>query len=204
MGLTVSASNSNYVPPPAGSHIAVCTQVIDLGRQHSDFYNKDDEKVMIGWELCNVLDPDRANNPKMVFARYTSSLGKKATLRKMLQAWRGRPFTEDELAGFELKKLLGAGCLIQVVHNQNDGNTYANVEAVMSIPQGTPKPKAHGALVAFEIDNWDAEAFSGFSEGLQAKIMDGKKRRAEFEAAKNTNTTPQYDAVPTSDDDIPF
>lgn len=77
--------------------------------------------------------------PFIVQKRYTASLHEKSKLRPELESWRGRAFTEDELKEFDLEKLLGANCLLNVAHVVKDGKTYANVTAVMPLKRGMEK-----------------------------------------------------------------
>ena len=206
MAFTVSGTNTSFTPAPAGTHVAVCCQLIDLGCQHSEFYDKDTEKIMLGWELSNVLEGEPAK-PRMVWKQYTRSLGKKANLRGDLENWRGRKFSGEELAAFDMTKLLGAGCLLSIIHDTKEGTTYANVDAVMALPQGTPKPLVQGKTVLFDIDQWDEAVFGGFSENLQAKIRAGRDLREKKRASSQPKAAMQYDehVDPALDEDgVPF
>ncbi|GEM_PF-4521665 len=51
-------------------------------------------------------------------------------LRRDLENWRGRPFTREELRGFDLFKVLGTACQLMVTHTSQGEETYANVTAV--------------------------------------------------------------------------
>jgi hypothetical protein len=66
-------------------------------------------------------------------------LHEKARLRKDLESWRGRAFTDAELKNFDLEVLIGANCLLNVVQSSKNGSTYANVSAVMPIKKGMDK-----------------------------------------------------------------
>ena len=59
-------------------------------------------------------------------------------MRKDLESWRGRPFTDSELEGFDLDNLLSVPAMISVVHNAVQGSVYANVAAIMKLPKGVP------------------------------------------------------------------
>jgi hypothetical protein len=61
-------------------------------------------------------------------------------MRKDLESWRGRPFTQAELEQFDLEVLLSVGAMVNVIHNVKDGSTYANVAAVMKMPKGMSAP----------------------------------------------------------------
>jgi hypothetical protein len=139
MAISVSAgSGTTFQPAPAGVHQAVCVDVVDLGIIEVTWQGKTKKqhKVKVVWQINEARDDGK---PFLVQKRYTASLHEKAGLRKDLESWRGRAFTEDELRGFDLEALLGANCLVNVMHAERGGETYANVAAVMALPKGMPK-----------------------------------------------------------------
>jgi hypothetical protein len=169
MGLIAKDSGGgDFTPPPAGSHISVCVQVIDLGHQYSKYYDKWGHKVLIGWEL--VDEKDAEGKPFVAMKRYTVSLHENAALRGHLESWRGRAFTEAELAGFDIKKILGQPCMLSITHRKEDNKTYADVNSVMALPKGTAKPTATMPQVHFDLDAWDDNIFKSLSEGIQKTI----------------------------------
>lgn len=135
MAIYAKKPESTFTPCPEGLHHAVCVDVVDLGIVTGAFGDK--HKVRIVWQIEEENDKMRRFEARK---HYNLSLHEKATLRKDLEAWRGRKFTEDELKGFDLEKLLGANCQIQVVHDISDeGSIYANVQAVVPAPKNVPK-----------------------------------------------------------------
>ena len=140
---------ADFDPIPAGSYEAVCYMVVDLGTHHSETFNKDTHKILVGWEVpdCTII-VDRHGKPtempRVISRRYTLSLHKKAGLRKDLEAWRGKAFTAEDLQGFNVGKLIGAPCLLGIVHQVRgeENKTYADVAAVMAMPR-----RAKGAAV---------------------------------------------------------
>lgn len=144
MPIFASASGgTEYKPAPAGSHVAVCCDVVDLGVLEVTFggKTKKQHKVNIFWQLSEELRDD--DKPFIVRKRYTLSLHEKAALRKDLEAWRGRAFSNEELDKFDLENLLSVGCYVSVVHQTKaDGSgTWANVASIMKLPKGVPTPK---------------------------------------------------------------
>lgn len=168
MGL-IADNKGNFELTPTGTFVARCIKVIDLGTQHSEKFNKNQRKVMVAWEL--PTEPMTDGRPFGVAKRYTISLTDKASLRKDLEAWRGRPFTKEELEGFDLKNILDKTCYLNITHTERDGNIYANIAAVMALPKGLNCPDRINDLVHFDIDNYDAEVYTALSEGLR-KIID--------------------------------
>lgn len=171
MGLTLSNSGGDFQSAPEGTHPAVIYRVIDLGTQQVAWQGetKWQHKVLLAFELHG--DERMADGrPFVISKRYTASFSDKAKIRQHLEAIRGRAFTPEELAGFHLRNVLGAPCLLQVVHETKGESTYANIGALMRLPKSMPKPTAENELLYFDLDDPDLDIFSKFSERLQEII----------------------------------
>lgn len=138
MGVVVSAGKQ-FTPAPAGVHQAVCCDIVDLGMVTTEWEGKKrtSHKVYLVWQIGEVNQ--ETGKRFTARKRYTASLHEKASLRKDLQSWRGRPFTGDELRAFDLDNVLGVGAQLNIVHAEVDGSVYANVEAIMPLAKGQPK-----------------------------------------------------------------
>lgn len=170
MSLTVKASNNGeFEMTPEGSYIGRCIKVIDLGTQTINGQRgpKQTKKVLITWELLDDEVRMRDGQPFAVSQNYTASLYEAAQLRKDLESWRGKKFTDEELEGFDLTNVLGTYCLLQVIHSK-DGQ-YANVQTIMKYKG--EKPEGINELVAFDISNPDMEVFNSFGDKMKSKIM---------------------------------
>jgi hypothetical protein len=136
MPITARRPEKNFTPAPEGLHHAVCVDVIDLGLLNTTWGEK--YKIRIVWQIEEV-NPETKRRFE-VRKQYTLSLHEKANLTKDLQSWRGRKFTDDETKGFDVEKLIGANCQVQIVHDISDeASIYANVQAVVPPPKGVPK-----------------------------------------------------------------
>jgi hypothetical protein len=134
--IIAKCNKRDFTPAPEGLQSAVCCDVLDLGVQQTPW--GDSHKVEIRWQLED-RDP-KSGKPFMVVQRYTLSLHEKSRLRPMLEAWRGQKFRAEELEGFDLERLIGVNCQIQIIHNIKDGGeVYANVQAVVPPAKGAPK-----------------------------------------------------------------
>lgn len=130
-------SRTTFTPCPEGLQQAVCVDVIDLGVVASKFGEK--HKCRLVWQVAAINAA--TGRPFDVRKLYTLSLHVKAALRKDLEGWRGKKFAAEELAhGFNLDRLIGANCQIQVVHDvDDDGTRWANVVAIVPAPKGVAK-----------------------------------------------------------------
>ena len=93
--------------------------MIELGHIDTEFNGekKKAHKVMLTWELPEelaVFNEDKGPEPYSVSKTYTLSMHEKSTLRKDLESWRGKGFTELEAAKFDITKLLGVPCLLTI------------------------------------------------------------------------------------------
>lgn len=189
--LATAGDSKEFELCPPGNHVARCYSVVDLGYQDTEWQgvHKSVRKVRISWELPNELMDD--GRPFSVSANYTLSLGEKANLRRDLQSWRGRAFTEEELRGFDIESVAGVPAMVNVVHNTGrDGRTYANVGSISPLPKGLECPPAVNDVLVFSTDDFNPEEWDSLPEWLQNKInLPDKEERVVHE-------------IP--DDDIPF
>lgn len=204
--MIVSSNGGDFKPVPEGTYVAVCIRVIDLGTQLSSFQGADklQRKVLIAWEIPDeTVDIEGEQKPALIQSRYTASLSDRATLRKHLEAWRGRRFTDDELRGFDLSSVLGKPCQIQVLHTEREGNTYANVHSIMATIKGLPAPPPAHPLVHLDLDKFDRATFEGLSEKLQQQISlspEYKRATGQMPPDDRRSGAPAADL----DDEIPF
>lgn len=138
MPILVRKPESSWEPCPEGLHQGVCVDVVDLGTLPTPWGDK--PKVELRWQtdFINARTGRRFELRK----RYTASLHEKAKLRQDLECWRGRKFTEVELQSFDLEKLLGVNCQLQVIHTLSDeGRTYDSVQTIVPFTNGKMGPK---------------------------------------------------------------
>lgn len=169
MAIIAKASGGNFIPPPPGQHAGVCVDVVDLGMIDSSFAKKKVHKIRIVWQLAENR-PD--GKPHQASQMYTLSLHEKAALRKDLESWRGLPFKEDELTGFDVEKLLGVTCLLNIIEVKKDGKVYGNVSAIMRLPKNWQDVPVQRDYIRVVDRKTDAEAVDapeydeGYSDSL--------------------------------------
>lgn len=210
------SGGGNFKRVPAGAYIGRCYSLIDLGTQltSGQYGDKLQHKIRIGWELFGedeqgqplIVDVGGKQMPMTISKSYTVSLHEKAGLRKDLQAWRGREFTEEEAKAFDVSKLLGAYCMVNVTTSDTNGKTYSNVAGLTPLPGALKnvKPAPVHELVLFDMDEPNMAVFDGFHEKLQEAIKRSPEWQNRSGRASASNGMPAgFDDVPP-DDDIPF
>lgn len=186
---------------PQGTHIATCYQVIDLGSQISEFNGekKIHRKVRISWELSSELMKD--GRPFSVNKTYNLSSNDKSSLVIDINAWRGKPFTTEEFGSFDLTKLLGKSCMLQVMYNESKGKTYANVKAVMALPKGQASTPLTNPAVGFSLGDFNQSVFDGLTDYLKQMIMASPEFK-ELKGIDDGNHGQEISEMPT--EECPF
>lgn len=206
------APGADYENTPAGTHLAVCTRIIDLGTQPSTFAGKETKKhkIMLTWELPDEKMKD--GRPFTISQRYTWSMDKKANLRKHLEGWRGKAFEDSDFgpSGFNIQKILGLGCIVTISHSENGDKTFANVTSVGKLMKGMTAGKPTNELVYLWLtpDLWEPSTFHKLGQSLQAVIMKAPEYAA-VTGGDNEELPPDDVPSPTAipddmNDSIPF
>ncbi|MCL4759844.1 MAG: hypothetical protein KJZ96_16025 [Rhodocyclaceae bacterium] len=218
MALVIAHTDSpEFELPPAGATAARCCAVIDLGTQESTYQGetKAQAKLLLSFELAETRSD---GTPHRVSRRMTASLHKKAQLRAFLEQWRGRPFTDEDLRAFNVGKLLGAPCLLNLVHVERAGKQYANILSVSPLPRGMSAPELREAPTLFDLSAPDWRIFGELSSRLQETISASPEYQAQAaRMPKSVSMTAPVPARPPApapapaaggfgdfDDDIPY
>lgn len=209
--VAMQSGGGDFKPVPAGMFLARCFRIIDLGTQRGEWKGKEkwSRKVLIQWELYGEDEDGNAlvtddGHPMSISKRYTLSLGENAQLRSDLKSWRGKDFTPEELAGFDISKVLGAPCMLNVSHAEKDGRTYTNVASITPVPKAMRAaiPKPINAAVLFDVSEPDMEVLAGLSDKLQETIKGCKEWQKVSVNKAAAATAPEPDAFGDMQDDL--
>jgi hypothetical protein len=198
---------SNYEPIAAGTYAARCYQMIHIGTAEENILGqvKKLNKVRITWELpteTKVFKEENGEQPHVISKEFTLSMNEKATLRKFLEGWRGKAFTEKEAESFDITVLLGKPCMLSIIHKQaKNGNTYAEISSVSSVPKGMNVPEQINPSKELNYDKFDWELF----ETLPDFIKDKMKQTDEFKFMMQPHETSMKASIEMDNDlDLPF
>jgi len=194
--------SKDFKKVPVGTHIARCYMFADMGDQITE-YSAGQHKVRIQWELLGyepdgtpmTIEIDGVTKQMTIGKTYTLSLAETSALRKDLESWRGIPFAQAQLDGFEVKKVVGAYCMVKVTHTTKDGRTYTNVADVkpVSVEFRNEKPDPVNDVIYFDMTEPDWDAFNALPEWIQENI----KKSPQFAELQSNDMN--YD-----DMEIPF
>ena len=116
-------NNKPFEIHPEYTGSAVLVDVTPLKTVQTDFGPK--EQFRLVFESTAVREDGK---PYLVWSRgFTPSLGEKAALRAFLKQWMGRDLTAQEQEEFDTETLIGRTAHLVIVHNESNGQTYANI-----------------------------------------------------------------------------
>ena len=198
------SGGGDFEPLSENIHHAVCSRIYDLGTQYSEMFKSEAHKILITWEVPGeTIEIDGEDVPRIISREYTLSLSKKSNLRPDLEAWRGKQFNEEELKGFNVERLLGANCQLQIVHVKKEDRTYGNIAAIMALPKGIKKLKPFNGTESYKIE--DGLHFPPSTpEWIKKKIANSKEHKS-IELGGMSETTSQANKQDDiADEEIPF
>lgn len=204
-------SGSGFEPIPAGSYAARCYSMVHIGTVETSYegQKKLQNKVRITWELpteLKVFKEEEGERPMVISREFTLSMHEKSALRKFLESWRGKAFSDEEARSFDVTKLLGKECLISILTKEKEGKKYAEISGVSTLPKGMVCPAQINNTFEFNYDPFDIEKFSCLPEWLRKRM----EATPEFKKAFGY-TQEQQDAMhgeeflkEVAGDDLPF
>lgn len=143
--------------PPAGSHIARCISIIDLGTQpHVNRHTGEkwaQRDVRIGFELPNELmsgtyKEELKGRPFGSSVTVKQSLHPSAKLTKLMEGWKGSKMDDAAKQGFNPKTLLGKTCRLNLV----EAGDFVNIESISRLGKGDVCPAQVNPSVFFSLD----------------------------------------------------
>jgi len=238
MSLTLKQGDNDFEKLEKGIYHATCFRMVDLGTQDNTYKGETNKRlqVRLDFEITEALDPDTNQvlmadgRPFGVGKEYTASLFESANLRKDLESWRGKSFTQEELDSLELTDFLGCTVKIEVGLTQQTAEFAGGNPKIMRLSEprnGTEQVATVNPQVAFDMSVY-CDEFNGNSNAnskamcdvfddvpayLQKKVEESYEYRAAVEKGARASTVEVEapaeslaDLASSSDDDdkLPF
>lgn len=200
--MSLIAKKKESIPPvEAGTYAAVCVGVVDLGEQYNEKFKSYNQRVLFIFEVpSKTIIVDGKEKPRWLSKEVSPSLNEKSTLFQILTSWRGAKLTPEECKEFDLSKMLGVGCMIQVIVEEKENGSFNKLTSVIGLPEGIPAPESKSELLLFDMDNWKDEAFEKLPLWIQDKIKKSTQYQQEhvvcekldFEEQKPAKSGPEF------------
>ena len=187
---------------PSGTYVARAYSMVHIGTTAFQWKGETvkSDKVRITFELpteLKVFKEGESEKPLVISGEYSLSFGKKSKLRPILESWRGKQFTDDEIENFDVTKLIGVPAMISIIQNEKG---YAEIATVSKLPKGTECPPQVNQSVILDYDNWNQEVFEKLPEFIRNKMMTSDEYRTM--KGEKVATVSEDDSLDASN--IPF
>lgn len=205
--IATSNGSSNYTPVPAGNYVARCFSMVHIGTVKETYEGKEKmtNKVRLTFELpteTKEFKEGEGEKPFTVSKEFTLSMHEKAGLRKSLESWRGKGFSEEEAKAFDITKLLGVPCMLNIIHKEKQGGGInAVISSVSSMPKGLQCPAQVNPNFEFSVGEFDLPKFMTLPEFLQNKIKESSEYKAQNQP-EHVETNGAY--MEEEENDLPF
>jgi len=164
------------VNPKTGLTQCVLTGIIDLGTQTVTYegQSKQVKQVALEFKLPtqhHIFDEERGAEPLMLFRDVTASLHPKAVLTSIVTGMLGKSLPAE----YDLQDLIGTNAMVNVVHVEKDGKTYANAASFSPLMDGVDAVEYETRVLELG-PNFDNNVFDALPEWKQEVI----KKAPEF------------------------
>ena len=181
----------NFIQVEPGTYVARCYSMIEIGTIEVEFKGekKKQHKVAITWELPTetaIFHEEKGPEPFVVSKKYTLSMHEKANLRKDLESWRGKGYTDDEAEKVDITKLIGQPCLLSVIQSprpDDQTKTYTQITSISKMMKGQDCPPQINPTKILSFDNFDENVFNSLSDYMKDMI----KSSDEFKRMQEPN-----------------
>lgn len=165
-------TESTYTLIDPGTYAARCYGIVSLGTQPAlNPQFKPTFKVVALFELPNDLAPNgKPMGASQFLNAYLGSSKKPSKTAIFLNSWRGRPFTEEEAKGFDLMKVVGAPCLLSIVHEERNGKVREVISSIAPLMKGMTIPPMVNQPIRYEIEDGKNGTFQALPEWMQKMI----------------------------------
>lgn len=179
MSMVVKGSaGRTRTPVPVGTHKARCLEIVALGDCETPWGKK--PRIYLRFELPEITETWTDENGQEqtgpatmgTFCTYTLGTSEKPSkLRELLEGWRGRPFTPQEAAGFDIEPCLGKPVVLVVKHGTKQNGDVRDEIGATSPAKESEVPALVGTPVLFNAYDPDMAVFASLPEWMQGMIQ---------------------------------
>jgi hypothetical protein len=198
----------NFIQIEPGTYVARCYSMIEIGTIPIEYNGemKKQKKVSVTWELPTetaIFHEEKGPEPFVVSKTYTLSMHEKASLRKDLESWGGKGYTNKEAERFDITKLLGQPCILSIIHQPgktDPSKNYVMISSISKLMKGQECPPQINPTRILSYDEFNWEVFDRLSDYMKDKIRLSDEFKAMQDPDQTVVETPETNEL----SDLPF
>lgn len=212
--MAINATNESKTREliPTGNYVARCYQMVEIGTVTESVLGveKTQKKVRIGWELpeeMKVFKQENGEQTLVISKEFTLSMHEKSNLRLALKSWRGKDFTEEEARKFDITKLVGVPCMLNIIHIASKADAskiYEQISGITPLHKSVICPLQINDNFILSFDDFDKSNFDKLPDFIKDKIRGSK----EYKEMQNPNHVESVGKIENlsdeNEDDLPF
>lgn len=124
MSLTISGESGggdflNWNQVSITEHATVSQIWVNLTK-NTKAWSARKKRIHLGFEITEAVDPStnivmmEDGRPFGAFKTYTASTSELSTLRKHVESWRGKSYTDEEVNSFDITQMIGCTVKIEI------------------------------------------------------------------------------------------
>ena len=190
-------AGGGFAPHSEGQFAMVCTDIVNLGVNVEQFPGQEPRetaKVALVF-ASGERHPDESLI--LVTTEMTISANEKANLRKFLESWRGKSYTQAQAdEGLPISKLHGKAALISIEHvTTRKGRLFAKISSIAPLPKAMPAPDAK-LLIEYERPKFLTDRKAAYAAALAKHRGDDQPPVGEPEHWENDNDNDEDSSLP--------
>ena len=152
--MIIGHSDKEFIKHPEGDAYGVCVDFIDQGYKETQYGLKPKCRIVFETE-AQIVTVDPATQmeiikPAIASRTFTISMHPDAALRKFLEGWSGKRFTEAQAKAFDTDTLIGKPAYLNIIWEAaRDGSdkVYDMIMSCTKMPRDVPPYIASGLYV---------------------------------------------------------
>lgn len=167
-----------------GNYIARVCRIVYMGTVEGEYKGEKNSayKVSLTWELpteLKVWKEGEDAKPVLVSKIYTLSMGKKASLRPIVEGIE-KGMTDAEAAEYDIDDLLGKVCLLNVTYGLSETGKEKQNIATSKLIKGmsAPEPITKATILSYE--SWNEDLY----QSLPQFMKDDMSKTVEYKLVK--------------------
>lgn len=189
MALTAPKGKSSE-PVPKGNHVARLYQIIHIGTNSFEYMGetKSSDKIRLTFELSNERKAFKEGDepkPYSISREFGFSMHTKSKLRPFVEGMIGTALFDKEADNFDFESLLGQECLLNVVHEEKNGNVYANIAGASPLPKGMDAPALVNETKMIDVNTAPFEEIEALPSFIREKMQSSDEFKGRIAHAEN-------------------
>ncbi len=163
-----------------GNYVATLYKIVYMGTVEGEYKGEHTSayKVNFTWELpteMKVWKEGDEPKPVVISKMYTLSMGKKSSLRPIVEGIIGG-LSDAEASDLDLDTLLGKPCLLNITYGISETGKEKQNIATSKLMKGMEAPTPFNKQVILSYDNWNQDIY----DALPQFMRDEMAKTAEY------------------------